>query len=207
MSHPVEDARRHAPATVRNRGPIGELLLPLLPASGLVLEVASGSGEHVVHFAKAAPRLTWQPSDASRQARASIAAWIAAEGVTNVRAPLALDAAGEDWPLARADAVMCVNMLHISPFASTEGLMRGAGRLLPPGGMLFVYGPFRRAGVETAPSNAAFDRALRAQDPRWGLRDLKAVEAVAAARGLMLETVAVLPANNLGLVFRKAAQG
>ena len=205
MPQEVGDARRYAPATGRNRGPIGDLLLPLLPASGLVLEVASGSGEHVVHFAKVAPHLVWQPSDASPEARASIAAWIALEGLGNVRAPLALDASRDDWPIAAADAMMCVNMIHISPWGATEGLMRGAARLLPPGGALFVYGPFRREGVATAPSNEAFDAELRRQDPRWGLRYLEAVEACAGTNGLKLETVAELPANNLALVFRKAA--
>ncbi|MDI4664654.1 class I SAM-dependent methyltransferase [Xanthobacter autotrophicus] len=203
MSSPSLDARRSAPAVARNREPIAAMLAPLLPASGLVLEIASGTGEHAVHLARRMPHLTWQPSDPSPDARASIAAWTAAEGLGNVRPPLALDAAAADWPVGKVDAVMCVNMIHISPWEATEGLMRGAGARLPPDGVLFVYGAFRQDGVPTAPSNEAFDADLKRQDPRFGLRNLADVAACAARNGLVLARVAEMPANNLSLVFRK----
>ncbi|MFS8037684.1 DUF938 domain-containing protein [Xanthobacter sp. AM11] len=204
MPAPSLEARRSAPAVARNRGPIGELLLPLLPASGLVLEIASGTGEHAVHFARQTPRLTWQPSDPTPEARASIAAWIAAEHLPNLRPPLALDAAAEDWPIGQVDAVLCVNMIHISPWEATLGLMRGAAARLPEGGLLFIYGPFRQDHVPTAPSNEAFDAELKRSNPRWGLRNLADVEACAAASGLARAQVLEMPANNLSVVFRKA---
>ncbi len=192
-----------APAAARNRDVILDVLRPLLPASGLVLEIASGTGEHVAHFAHATPHLTWQPSDPMPQARASIAAWAAEAGLATIRPPLALDASSPDWPLAQADAILCINMIHISPWEATQGLMRGAGALLPPGGRLFLYGPYRRAGVPTAPSNEAFDADLRRRDPRWGLRDLEAVAACAAAHGIALEQMVEMPANNLLVIFRQ----
>ncbi|MFG1430801.1 DUF938 domain-containing protein [Xanthobacter sp. V2C-8] len=201
-------ARLSAPSAARNREPIRAVLSPLLSPGARVLEVASGSGEHAVHMARARPDLTWQPSDPSPEARASIAAWIAAEGLANVRAPLALDASAAEWPVEgveAADAVVCINMLHISPWAATEGLMRGAARLLPPGGVLYVYGAFRRAGLPTVESNAAFDADLRRRDARWGLRMLEDVAACAAGRGLDLDEVVEMPANNLSLVFRRRA--
>lgn len=198
-----DDERRHAPAALRNRQPILEVLRRVLPASGLVLEVASGSGEHAVHFAEALPGLTWQPSDPSPDARSSIAAWIAAAHLDTVRPPIALDAASEDWPIGRADALVCINMVHISPWEATEGMMRGAGRLLPSGAPLVLYGPYRQAGRPLAPSNAAFDQDLRRRDPRWGLRDLDTVAQCAAAQGLELAEVIEMPANNLSAIFRK----
>ncbi|MEP9355349.1 DUF938 domain-containing protein [Xanthobacter sp. KR7-65] len=203
MSAEVPDARRSAPATLNNRGPIGDILLPLLPSSGLVLEIASGTGEHAVHFARRAPHLVFQPSDPSPYARASIAAWIAAEGLANVREPLALDASAETWPVGKVDAVVCINMIHISPWEATEGLMRGAGARLPPDGILFTYGAYLRDGVPTAPSNIAFDLDLKRQDPRFGLRPLAEVAACASRHGLVLARVVEMPANNLSLVFRK----
>lgn len=196
--------QRRAPATARNRGPICNVLLPLLPSSGLILEVASGTGEHIVHFARQAPNLEWQPSDPSPEARASIAAWVAAEDITNVRPPLDLDASAAAWPIERADAVLCVNMLHISAWSATEGLMRGASLILGSGGLLYIYGPFRQAGVPTAASNEAFDADLRQRDARWGLRDLEQVVACAASQGMQLERVVEMPANNLSVIFRKA---
>lgn len=199
----MADARRFAPAAARNRGPILDALRGRLPASGLLLEVASGSGEHAVHLAAAFPALTIQPSDPDPEARASIAAWAAETGLPNIRPPLALDAAAAAWPAARADAVLCINMIHIAPWQACEGLVRGAARLLPPGGPLVLYGPFRRGGAHTAPSNAAFDESLRAQDPRWGVRDLEAVAALAAAEGFAAPEVVPMPANNLTLVFRR----
>lgn len=195
--------RRFAPATARNRDPILDVLGPLLPESGLVLEVASGTGEHVVHFAQARPGLVWQPTDPSPEARESIAAWAEAEGLPNVRAPLALDAAAEDWPVGDFDAAVCINMLHISPWAATQGLMKGAGKRLTPGGLLYIYGPFRRADTPTAPSNAAFDADLKGRDARWGLRMLEDVRAEAEANGLGFEGFVEMPANNLSLIFRK----
>jgi hypothetical protein len=201
---PSDDYRQHAPAAARNGDPILETLRSILPASGTVLEVASGTGEHVVHFARALPMLEWQPSDPSSGARRSIDAWIAAEGLANVRPPLDLDAADESWPINRAEAVVCINMIHISPWTSTEGLMRGASRILEAGAPLYLYGPFRQATKPTEPSNAAFDESLRSRDPRWGLRDLDEVAACAALHGFVLDRVVEMPANNLSVVFRSS---
>lgn len=201
----TEDERRTAPATERNREPILAVLREELPGSGLVLEVASGTGEHAVHFARALPGLVWQPSDPSPDALRSIAAWSAAGGLDNVLPPLALDAAAPLWPIDRADALVCINMVHISPWAATEGLMQGAGRLLSAGAPLCLYGPYRRAGQPIAPSNAAFDSDLRSRNPDWGLRDLEAVAILAEAQELRLERVVEMPANNLTVVFRKLA--
>lgn len=201
----MTDLRRQAPATARNRDPILDVLRSVLPERGLVLEVASGTGEHAVHFARALPGLTWQPSDPTEDARESIAAWIAAEGVENVLPPLALDAAESAWPIAAADAVVCINMIHISPWEATVGLMRGAGGLLPAGAPLYLYGPYRRAGHPVEPGNAAFDADLRRRDPRWGLRELEDVAARAGEYGLALDRVIEMPANNLSVVFRKVA--
>lgn len=205
------DARRHAPATLRNRAAIAEVLAKELPESGLVLELASGSGEHVVHFARLFPALEWQPSDPDPAARASIAAWRAEAGQTNLRPPLALDASvalapgasDAAWPPAAA-AVLCINMAHISPWEASLGLFAGAGRVLPPGAPLLVYGPFEQAGVETAPSNRAFDAALRARDARYGLRRVEAMDRAAQAEGLARTALHAMPANNLMLVYRKA---
>lgn len=193
--------RRHAPATARNREPIAAVLAETLPAEGLVLEVASGSGEHCAWFADRFPKLEWQPSDPDDEARASIAAWC--EDLPNVLPPLELDAAAAEWPIGAVDAVLCVNMVHISPWEATLGLMAGAGRLLAPGAPLVLYGPYRQQGVPTAESNEAFDASLRARDPRWGLRQVEDVSAAAAARGLVLQRIVPMPANNLSLVFRR----
>jgi SAM-dependent methyltransferase len=198
------DARLFAPATARNREPILEVLRHHLPRRGLVLEVASGSGEHTAHFAAAFPELVFQPSDPDSGARASIDAWTAALGLTNVRPALALDAEAPDWPIAAADVVLCINMIHISPWSAAEGLMRGAARVLSKSGVLYLYGPFRREGQQTAPSNAAFDRSLRAQNPDWGVRELEAVAALAETHGFGPPVVEQMPANNLSLVFRKS---
>ena len=197
------DARQSAPATQRNREPILAVLRDELPESGLVLEVASGTGEHAVHFARALPGLTWQPSDPSPEALSSIAAWRDLEGPDNLLDPLELDAASDHWPVTRADAIVCINMIHISSWASTEGLMRGAGRLLASGAPLVLYGPYRRAGYPLEPSNAVFDESLKARDPRWGLRELEAVAECAEANGLALSRVVEMPANNLTVIFRK----
>ncbi|MBC2668630.1 DUF938 domain-containing protein [Novosphingobium piscinae] len=200
---PIDDARRHAPATLRNRDPILAILKTILPERGTVLEVASGSGEHIVHFARHLPHLAWQPSDPTAEARASIAAWLAAERLANVAPPLALDAAATDWPVVDVDAMVCINMVHISPWPATLGLFAGAERLLPPGAPLYLYGPYIVTGQPLAPSNAAFDRDLRERDPAWGLRMLDDVLAAAAQAGLALDRIDEMPANNLSVTLRR----
>jgi len=194
-----------SPAALRNRGPILEVLRRHLPANGVVLELASGSGEHVTHFAAAFPALVFQPSDPDPQARASIAERVAQGGLSNVRAPLFVDASADDWTLpaeiaASLAAIVCINMIHISPWTATLGLLRGAGRLLSPGGVLFLYGPFRRGDRHTAPSNDAFDRDLRARNPDWGVRNVEDVVADGAAQRLALAEIVEMPANNLSVV-------
>jgi len=193
--------KRHAPAAVRNREPITAVLTEELPAKGLALEVASGTGEHAVHFARTYPHLQWQPSDPDSDAQESIAAWREEAGLANLLAPILLDASASPWPIARADAVLCINMVHISPWEATLGLVAGAARILPRGAPLILYGPFLRADVPLAPSNAAFDESLRSRDPRWGLRSVEAVRD--AALGFTLDRVVEMPANNLTLVFRR----
>jgi len=196
------DPRCFYPAAARNRDPILAVLRRVLPEHGLVLEIASGSGEHVAHFAAALPALTFQPSDRDATMLDSIAAH--ATGLANVRPPVALDVTAPAWPVVRADALLCINMIHISPWRATEGLMAGAGRVLGNGGVLYLYGPYRIDGRHTAESNAAFDASLRAQDPEWGVRDLGDVGALAARHGLArVETVA-MPANNFSVVFRRS---
>jgi SAM-dependent methyltransferase len=198
------DARLFAPSAARNRDPIWAVLRSELPARGLVLEVASGSGEHIVHFAElAGPGLVFQPSDPDPQARASIDAWAVASGLPNILPALALDAAADAWPVGRADVVVCINMIHVAPWASAIGLVRGAARVLPPGGLLFLYGPYKRDGRHTAPSNAAFDADLRRRNPAWGVRDLEAVTDLATAAGFAAPAIATMPANNLCVRFRR----
>jgi SAM-dependent methyltransferase len=197
------DARRMAPATERNREPILAVLRKVLPASGTVLEIASGTGQHAVHFAKAFPDITWQPSDPDAAARASIAAWTAHAALSNVRAPLALDVCSQPWGIEAAQAVVCINMIHISPWAAAQALFDGAGKVLGEGGVLFLYGPYRRDGAHTAPSNAAFDAQLRATDSEWGVRDMEAVIALGAAQGMRCDEPVPMPANNFSLIFRK----
>ena len=199
----MTDARRTAPHVARNAVPILGVLRDVLPAEGLVLEIASGSGEHVLAFARGFPNLAWQPSDPDPVALASIEAWRAAEGAPNLLAPLRLDAAAPDWPLERADAMLCINMVHISPWAAALGLLDGATRLLPPGAPLYLYGAYRRDGVLTAPSNEAFDRSLRERNPDWGVRRLEDVAAEAERRSLALDRVIEMPANNLSVIFRR----
>lgn len=198
------DVRLFAPATLRNRDAILDILREVLPARGLVLEVASGSGEHVAHFAAALPGLTFQPSDPSEEALASIAAWTKAQGLTNILPPVRIDAAADDWPVVHADAVLCINMVHIAPWAATEGLFRAAGRVLREGGPLYLYGPYRRHGQELAPGNVSFDASLRERNPDWGLRELDQVEALAKAAGFGAAQVVEMPANNLSVVFKKS---
>ncbi|MFN3945921.1 MAG: DUF938 domain-containing protein [Allosphingosinicella sp.] len=197
------DARRSAPHVARNTGPIIDVLRGILPDEGLVLEIASGSGEHALAFARAFPHLLWQPSDADPVALRSIDAWRGAEDLPNLLAPVPLDAVAEGWLVERADAILCINMIHISPWAATVGLMRGAGRLLGRGCPLYLYGAYRRDGVETAPSNEAFDASLRARNPEWGVRRLEEVVAEAERHGLRLDAVLEMPANNLSVVLRR----
>jgi SAM-dependent methyltransferase len=202
----TNDPRLFAPATARNRDPIWTVLAPELPTSGLVLEIAAGSGEHSIHFARLSmPTLQFQPTDPDAAARASIDTWVARSGLANVKPALSLDAAADDWPVTHADAVLCINMIHISPWEATVGLVRGAARVLPPGGLLFLYGPYRRNGQHTAPSNAAFDADLRRRNPAWGVRDMEAIAALAAEARFAAPTVVPMPANNFSLLFRRAA--
>lgn len=196
--------KQHAPATLRNREPIAEVLARELPASGTVLEIAAGTGEHAVFFAEAFPAVHWHPTDPSDEALASIAAFRAEYAGSNLAAPLLLDsAAPEGWPLERADAIVCINMVHISPWEATLGLFRGAARLLgSSGGPLILYGPYIEQGVETAPSNREFDASLKARNPLWGLRDAGTLDEVAAENGMARRARYALPANNIILVYR-----
>ncbi|MEW9854272.1 DUF938 domain-containing protein [Novosphingobium sp. M1R2S20] len=199
----MHDARRQAPAVARNRDAILRVLHDVLPPKGLVLEIASGTGEHAVHFARALPELTWQPTDPSPEARESISAWRAEAQLDNLSEPLELDAASAEWPLDRADAILCINMIHISPWEATIGLMAGAQQLLSPGAPLVLYGPYLRSDRPLEPSNAAFDADLKARDPRWGLRKLDEVTDMAKAHGLSRDGVVEMPANNLTVIFRR----
>ncbi|TDY22709.1 uncharacterized protein DUF938 [Paraburkholderia sp. BL6665CI2N2] len=197
--------RQHSPSAERNREPILAVLRAVLPANGRVLEIASGTGQHAIWFARAMPGLDWQPSDADADARASIGAWVAHEGLTNVRAPLALDVRQPDWGVDTLDAVVCINMIHISPWSAAQALFAGAGRRLVDGGVLYLYGPYKRGGAHTSPSNDAFDQQLRGRDPEWGVRDMEEVVALGASVGLVCDEPIAMPANNFSLVFRKRA--
>ena len=199
----MTDYRQYAPATVRNRDFILDVLRDVLPMSGAILEIASGSGEHVVHFARNFPSLVFQPSDPEPEALRSIAAWVEATDVANVRAPIVLDASQSPWPIASADGIICINMVHISPWEATLGLIKGATAILPPRSPLYLYGPYKRKGFATAPSNQAFDQSLRDRDPNWGLRDLEAVAATAQTLGFSGPVITEMPANNLSVVFRR----
>lgn len=197
--------KQFAAAAERNKVPIVEVLAEVLPPPpALVLEVASGTGEHAVFFAGALPHLVFQPTEPGERNRASIAAWRDQAALGNLRPPLALDAIDETWPIERADAVLCINMIHIAPWAACLGLLAGAARVLPAGGALVLYGPFRRGGRHTSPSNEAFDASLREKDPAWGVRDLDEVVAAAASRGLALDEAVDMPSNNLTVVLRRA---
>jgi SAM-dependent methyltransferase len=199
----LDDGRWFTGSVERNADPILAELRRVLPEAGLVLEIASGTGQHVIHFANALPRLTWQPSDADAAFRRSVEAWIAKEAPANVRMPVDLDVLRLPWPVAQADAVLCINMIHVSPWAATQALLDGSKSILPTDGVLFLYGPYRRFGRHTAPSNAAFDEQLRASDPEWGLRDLEAVVELARVAGFRLGDVVDMPANNFSVVFRR----
>jgi hypothetical protein len=198
------DARRSAPAAQRNREPIAEVLSEWLPDSGLVLEVASGTGEHAVLFAERFPGLQWQPSDAHPDALASIAAWQQGAGLPNVLRPVVIDASNPaDWPIERADAVLNINMAHISPWPASLGLIAGASRMLPSGAPLILYGPWLKDDIETVPSNLAFDADLKARDPEWGLRRVEDFAEAAEVEGFQLVETRGMPANNLMLLFAR----
>jgi hypothetical protein len=199
----MNDDRQYAPATLRNRDFILDVLRAVLPTTGTILEIASGSGEHVVHFARCFSRLVFQPSDPDPDGRLSVDAWVKAAGVTNVRPPVALDASSPVWPIASADGIICINMVHISPWEATLGLINGAAAALSPASPLYLYGPYLREGIATAPSNQAFDRSLRDRNPNWGLRELEVVAATAQSAGLSAPVITEMPANNLSLVFRR----
>jgi len=199
----LTDGRLVSPSAERNKGPILAVLERILPPSGLVLEIASGTGQHVVHFARALTKLRWQPSDPDADWRRSISAWLAIEGLVNVHQPLGLDVRTRPWPSPAPDAIVCINLIHIAPWAATTSLFSGAKIALGEAGLIYLYGPYARQGRHTAASNEAFDRALRAQNPDWGLRDLEDVARAANDEGFdLLETIE-MPANNLSVVFRK----
>ena len=198
--------KQHAPAAERNQRPILDVLRTVLPPRGLLLEIASGTGQHAAFCAAGLPQWTWQPTDVEPTSFESIEAWrrdAAGDGVTNIEAPIVLDAAAATWPVAACDAVLCINMVHIAPWAATQGLIANAARILRPGGPLVLYGPYVRQGVTTAPSNEAFDASLRARNPAWGVRQLEDVAALATSAGLLLERVVEMPANNVTVVFRQ----
>ena len=198
----MPDPRQQAPAAQRNREPILAVLREVLPPSGTILEIASGSGEHVIHFARALPDLTFQPSDINPASLESISAWIASSAVPNILPPVKLDVMAGNWPLS-ADAIICINMVHISPWEATIGLMQGAAGVLSAGAPLYLYGPYRRGGAHTADSNRAFDADLRSRNPAWGVRDLEAVSDLAAASGFSAPRIVEMPANNLSVIFRR----
>jgi hypothetical protein len=201
---PAAGSRRSAPAVLRNREPIADVLAGWLPASGTVLEIASGSGEHALYFAERFPTLEWQPSDVHPDALASIEAWRNVSRLTNIRQAIAIDsAAPDDWPIERADAVLSINMVHISPWASALGLIRGSVDRLRPGAPLILYGPWLKDDIATAPSNLSFDQDLKYRDPAWGLRRVEDFAAAAAVEGLDLVETRQMPANNLMLLLKR----
>lgn len=199
-------AKRSAPAALRNREPISEVLADWLPAAGLVLELASGTGEHVVYFAGRFPALHWQPSDSNDSALQSIVAWRDESRLPNILPPIVIDASRPNWPLAQVDALLNINMVHISPWAAAIGLLDGAARILKPDGPLILYGPWLADGIETAASNIAFDEDLKRRNPEWGLRRVEDFAAEARSRGFELAETRAMPANNLMLLFRRQGQ-
>jgi SAM-dependent methyltransferase len=203
MTDSESSLRQRSPSAERNREPILAVLRDALPPAGRVLEIACGTGQHAVCFARALPGLDWQPSDADADARASTAAWAAHEALPNLREPLALDVHQADWGVDLLAAVVCINMIHISPWSAAEALFAGAGRRVIDGGVLYLYGPYKRGGAHTAPSNEAFDRQLQSRDPAWGVRDMETVIALGDAAGFSCDEPIAMPANNFSLVFRK----
>ena len=198
------DGRLASPSAERNREPIAKVLSQVLPQSGLVLEVGSGTGEHVIHFARVMPHLTWQPSEQDKDCLRSISAWAADEAQANVLRPLYLDVTDAQWPIATAQAIVCLNMIHIAPWSVAQALLRGASRILPPGGLLCLYGPYRVGGKHMSASNRAFDAQLRAMNSEWGVRDLDALANDARTFNIELARTFQMPANNLVVVFRKS---
>ncbi|MBT7943923.1 MAG: DUF938 domain-containing protein [Alphaproteobacteria bacterium] len=196
-----DNRRQYAPATARNRDPILTVLKRVLPKNGIMLEIGAGSGEHAAYFAPHFPDLTWQPSEPDPDSRGSVAAWVEATAAANLRPPINLSVTDAEWPVAIAQAIFSANMIHIAPWACCQGLMAGAGRTLAPNGLLILYGPFKRDGEHTAPSNAQFDASLRQRDPAWGIRDLDDVTACAEESGLARTEIVDMPANNLMLIF------
>ncbi len=192
------------PAPERNKAPILRVLRRVLPLRGMVLEVASGTGQHIVHFAAGLPEVNWQPSDPEPEHRSSIAARVEAAGLRNVATPLVLDVRDRPWPIHGVDAILCINMIHIAPWDAALALLSAAAQLLPAGGVLYLYGPYRRAGRDTAPSNAAFDADLRRRNPDWGVRNLEDVQHEAATSNLLLQEIVEMPANNLSVIFRRS---
>ena len=199
----LKSARMDFPSTERNAEPILEVLKTSLPSAGLVLEVASGSGQHAARFAMELPGLIWQPTDIDPDHRRSIVAW--SEGLSNVLKPLDLDATASDWPVARANGIVCINMIHIAPWSAALGLLTGAGRTLGSGEALYLYGPYMIDGTHTSDSNARFNADLKARNPSWGIRNLANVVSAALDAGLKLDRTVEMPANNLSVVFRKSA--
>ena len=199
----LPDSRLVVSSADRNRGPILKVLERVLPKTGLVLEVASGTGQHVVHFAQALKGLSWQPTDMDAACRRSISAWLATAKLANVRRPLDLDVRALPWRVPTLDAIVCLNLIHIAPWSVATALFAGAGLALRETGLLYLYGPYSVQGRHTAPSNAAFDSALRAENPEWGLRDLKEVESLAKNQGFDLAETIEMPANNFSVLFRK----
>ncbi|MCV0384431.1 MAG: DUF938 domain-containing protein [Erythrobacter sp.] len=195
--------KRDAPATARNSAPIAAILRKELPPRGLVLEVASGTGQHAVFFARTFPHLDWQPSDLDRSALASIDAYAAEAGLDNLRPAIAFDASASRYSLAKADAVLCINMVHISPWEATVGLFGHAAAMLDPESPVILYGPYVEQEMETAPSNLAFDQSLRARNPSWGLRRAEAVDELARSNGFERTARYVMPANNVMLIYRR----
>ena len=197
------DGKWFIPSAERNKGPILNVLARVLPRQGVVLEVASGTGQHVIHFAKALPDLTWQPSDPDAELRQSVALRVGEERLTNVNPPIDLDVTRLPWPLQTADAVVCINLLHVAPWSATLALLEGAKAVLPTQHVLFLYGPYRRFGQHTSKSNEQFDSDLRTHNSEWGLRDLETVSQSAASSGLVLTEIVEMPANNFSLVFKR----
>lgn len=199
-------AANHAPATDRNRDPILAVLRRVCVSPGCLLEIASGTGQHAAYFAAALPHLQFQTSDRDDSGFASVLAWSAEANAPNLLPPIVVDAAAPTWPIERAEYVFCANMIHIAPREAMLGLVAGAGRVLPPGGTLVLYGPYKVGGRHTADSNAAFDESLRARDPRWGVRDLEDLVRCANEHGFALVESITMPANNLTLVLKKGLE-
>jgi len=202
----LSTSRLDSPAAERNKQPIAEVLAAVLPPTGLAFEIASGTGQHAEHFAQALPAVVWQPSEPDEALRAMIAARAREAALPNLRMPLAFDVHEQQAPVERADAVVCINMIHIAPWSACEALLRHAGKLLPPGAPLVLYGPFMRDGLHTAPSNTAFDASLRARNAAWGVRDVMDVDGLARAHGFALDVMLAMPANNLMVIWRRRRQ-